>query len=101
MSETARRAVGVSVSTLAKDFSGKRALDGVSIDVDPGTFLVLLGPSGSGKTTLLRCVAGIERPSSGTISIGGNLVVAVRQRRRIQYDHLRFPSSCKTMQFNF
>jgi iron(III) transport system ATP-binding protein len=88
MSETSRRAVGVSVNTLGKDFGEKRALDGVSIDVEPGTFLVLLGPSGSGKTTLLRCVAGIERPSSGTISIGGNVVVGGKtfvppERRRL------------------
>jgi len=88
MSETARRAVGVSVLDLAKDFGEKRALDGVSIDVEPGTFLVLLGPSGSGKTTLLRCVAGIDRPSSGTISIGGNVVVGGKtfvppERRRL------------------
>ncbi len=75
MSETARRAVSVSVSALGKLFGDKRALDDVCIDVEPGTFLVLLGPSGSGKTTLLRCVAGIERPSSGTISLGGNVVV--------------------------
>ena len=39
--------------------------------VEPGTFVVLLGPSGSGKTTLLRCLAGIERVSSGRIAIGG------------------------------
>ena len=44
------------------------------LQVDPGTFLVLLGPSGSGKTTLLRCLAGIERLTDGTISIGGQVV---------------------------
>jgi iron(III) transport system ATP-binding protein len=46
----------------------------VSIDVSPGTFLVLLGPSGSGKTTMLRCLAGIERVSSGLITIGDRAV---------------------------
>jgi ABC-type Fe3+/spermidine/putrescine transport system ATPase subunit len=49
-------------------------LKGVSLDVAPGTFLVLLGPSGSGKTTLLRCLAGIERIDSGTIAIGSRTV---------------------------
>jgi iron(III) transport system ATP-binding protein len=88
MSETSTRAVGVSMSGLAKAFGEKRALDDVSIEVEPGTFLVLLGPSGSGKTTLLRCVAGIERPSQGTITIGGNLVVGGKtylppERRRL------------------
>jgi iron(III) transport system ATP-binding protein len=46
----------------------------VSLDVAPGTFLVLLGPSGSGKTTMLRCLAGIERIDSGLITIGGQAV---------------------------
>jgi iron(III) transport system ATP-binding protein len=46
----------------------------VSLDVAPGTFVVLLGPSGSGKTTLLRCLAGIERIDSGSLSIGSRVV---------------------------
>ena len=46
----------------------------MSLDVGPGTFLVLLGPSGSGKTTLLRCLAGIERVSPGRIAIGPRTV---------------------------
>jgi len=53
---------------------GNRGLDEFSLSVDTGDFLVLLGPSGSGKTTLLRCLAGIERVSSGTISLGENIV---------------------------
>jgi iron(III) transport system ATP-binding protein len=54
---------------------GNRALEDIVLEVDPGTFLVLLGPSGSGKTTLLRSLAGIERVTSGRITIG-ELVVA-------------------------
>ena len=49
---------------------GNQALKGPSFTVEPGTFLVLLGPSGSGKTTLLRSLAGIERITSGRITIG-------------------------------
>jgi iron(III) transport system ATP-binding protein len=66
--------VGVAVSSLSKNFNGKSALSDVSLTIDPGSFVVLLGPSGSGKTTMLRCVAGIERPSSGTIDINGTRV---------------------------
>ncbi|MAG55293.1 MAG: ABC transporter ATP-binding protein [Planctomycetes bacterium] len=43
----------------------------VSLDVGEGEFLVLLGPSGSGKSTLLNLVAGIDRPDSGTLRVGG------------------------------
>jgi iron(III) transport system ATP-binding protein len=57
---------------------GSQALREVCLEVDPGTFLVLLGPSGSGKTTLLRCLAGIERASTGRISIGGVTVADAR-----------------------
>jgi len=57
-----------------KLFGDKAALDDIDLAVPPGAFCVLLGPSGSGKTTLLRCIAGIERLTSGQISIGGKLV---------------------------
>ena len=59
---------------VTKLFGPKAALLDVHLQVDPGTFVVLLGPSGSGKTTLLRCLAGIERVSDGTIAIGAQLV---------------------------
>ncbi|MGC8473175.1 MAG: ABC transporter ATP-binding protein [Candidatus Dormibacteria bacterium] len=59
---------------LTKAYQETRVLDGVDLEVPPGTFLVLLGPSGSGKTTLLRCIAGTERLSSGTLRIAGREV---------------------------
>jgi iron(III) transport system ATP-binding protein len=66
----------VTIEQLTKIYPGSPnpALDGVSLDVAPGTFLVLLGPSGSGKTTMLRCLAGIERVNGGSIEIGGRVV---------------------------
>ena len=63
------------VRELRKQFSvGRPAIDGVSFSVPAGEIVVLLGPSGCGKTTTLRCVAGLEHPSSGQISIGGQVV---------------------------
>jgi iron(III) transport system ATP-binding protein len=65
----------ISLDAVSKTYpGGNQALRDISLDVGPGTFLVLLGPSGSGKTTLLRCLAGIERVSSGRIVIGGRMV---------------------------
>src|ERR1700758_2939662 len=63
------------VTDLRKQFAiGRPAIDGVSFNVPAGEIVVLLGPSGCGKTTTLRCVAGLEHPTGGEISIGGRLV---------------------------
>jgi iron(III) transport system ATP-binding protein len=63
------------IEDLVKRFAtGKPAVDGVSFDVPAGEIVVLLGPSGCGKTTTLRCVAGLEHPTGGRISIGDRVV---------------------------
>jgi len=49
-------------------------LDGVSLDIPRGDFLALMGPSGSGKTTLLNLLGGLDRPSSGTVEVGGQTI---------------------------
>jgi iron(III) transport system ATP-binding protein len=68
------------VVALRKQFAtGRPAVDGVSFDVPAGEIVVLLGPSGCGKTTTLRCVAGLEHPTAGTISIGERVVSAPAQ----------------------
>ena len=61
---------------------GARAVDGFSLVVRDGEFLVLVGPSGCGKSTTLRMIAGLEAISSGTISIGGRCVNAVPPKDR-------------------
>jgi len=54
-------------------------LDSVNLDVAPREFLVIAGPSGAGKTTLLRLIAGLDRPTAGTIEIAGRVVSSPRR----------------------
>ena len=54
-------------------------LDGMSLHVPDGAFVALMGPSGSGKTTLLNCIAGIDRPTSGTVTVGGTDVTSLSE----------------------
>src|SRR5215208_5539275 len=68
---------GLFASHLRKRLAGGRpAVDDVSFRIAAGEIEVLLGPSGCGKTTTLRCIAGLEQPTDGTISIGGDEVAA-------------------------
>jgi putative ABC transport system ATP-binding protein len=55
-------------------------LDGVTISVDAGDFLGLMGPSGSGKSTLLNLLAGIDRPTRGSVRIGDTEISALSER---------------------
>src|SRR5579864_7244401 len=49
-------------------------LNGLSLDIPQGDFLALMGPSGSGKTTLLNLLGGLDRPSSGSVEVGGDAI---------------------------
>jgi len=59
------------LNDLVKDFSGKRAVDGISIRLKKGEILGLLGPNGAGKTTTIRMIMNIIAPDSGTVQIFG------------------------------
>lgn len=54
-----------------------RPLDGLDLEVEGGSFLALMGPSGSGKTTLLNCIAGIDSPTNGTLTVGMDTISAM------------------------
>lgn len=60
----------ITVDKLIFEYPGLRALDDVSFRINQGSITALVGPNGAGKTTLLRCMAALDRPVSGTISIG-------------------------------
>ena len=51
---------------LTKTYGPLRAVDGLSLRVEPGEVYALLGPNGAGKTTALRCLATLQAPTSGT-----------------------------------
>ncbi|MFG3440193.1 ABC transporter ATP-binding protein [Nonomuraea sp. NPDC047897] len=66
------------------------ALDGVSLDVSPGELVAVMGPSGSGKSTLLNVAGGLDRPTSGSVTIGGTDLATVKdlaalRRREVGY----------------
>jgi ABC-2 type transport system ATP-binding protein len=61
----------IHVSGLVFDYLGHRALHGVSADIPQGTVTALVGPNGAGKSTLMRCIAGLDTPLAGKITVSG------------------------------
>ena len=80
---------------IAPDKSVFRAVDDVSLHIEPGEFITLLGPSGCGKTTTLRMVAGFEVPTSGSIFLGdekiNNLTPDKRDTAMVFQSYALFP----------
>jgi len=82
----------VTITGLNKHFDGKPpsvAVANLHLDIEEGEFVALLGPSGCGKTTTLRCVAGLERPGEGKISIGNTTVFDSAARVNVPPDKRR------------
>ena len=80
----------VQLSRVRKEYGESVALDGVSLEIHAGEAVAVMGPSGSGKSTLLSMVAGLDRPTSGSIVVHGEDLgtlnekgLALYRRRRI------------------
>ena len=61
------------------------AVNGVSVDIEAGEFVILLGPSGSGKTTFLHMVAGLEKPTKGDIIVKGLYINKMKEQDMALY----------------
>ena len=62
------------IQGLSKSYGTIKAVDSLTLELHTGELLAILGPSGCGKSTLLSCIAGIERPEGGEISLDGRLL---------------------------
>lgn len=88
---TAVHVSGVSRTYVAHD-QRVDALRGIDLAFQRGTFTAIMGPSGSGKSTLLQCMAGLDRPTTGEIIVGGHSVTRLNQSRlsRLRREHVGF-----------
>ena len=76
------RGLAVELSDLTRIYGEVRALDGLTLHIEPGELVALLGPSGCGKTTALRILAGLDRATSGSVSVGGRDLTRVPANKR-------------------
>jgi ABC-2 type transport system ATP-binding protein len=74
----------IEISGLTFEYPGHRALDDVTLTIAVGSVTALVGPNGAGKTTLMRCIAGLETPLTGNITVDGmNVIEQPREVHRI------------------
>ena len=78
-----------SIEGLTKNFGELGVLRGISLDLQKGEVLSIIGSSGSGKTTLLRCINFLETPSSGRITVDGEVMYSDEEIKRVPEKELR------------
>lgn len=74
----------IEIKNITCRYGAKLILDDISLDVEEGTFLAIMGANGCGKTTLLRCIAGLLKPTAGTIAINGTAISHFTPRQMAQ-----------------
>ena len=93
---TAAQSLALQVDDLHVSYGPKRAVDGVSLDINEGEIFGLLGPNGAGKTSTLSAIEGLLRPDSGSIRIGdvdaGTNPTAAKARMGVQLQSTSFQS---------
>src|SRR5580704_2149639 len=73
----------VSLRGITKSFGSHRVLHGIDLDIRAGQIVAIVGRSGCGKSTLLRLISGLDQPTSGTVTIGGDTVRLMFQEPRL------------------
>ncbi|WP_037675176.1 ATP-binding cassette domain-containing protein, partial [Streptomyces afghaniensis] len=71
----------IRLDSVTRAYETVTALDDVSLAFPAGTFTAVMGPSGSGKSTLLQCAAGLDRPTSGSVTLAGTELAGLSERR--------------------
>src|SRR5690242_18140419 len=75
----------IELRMISKNYNGRRAIDSVSLSMQPGERVVLFGPSGCGKTTVLHLIAGLIVPDTGDILIDNEVVATAGRNLREPY----------------
>ncbi|MET9678951.1 ABC transporter ATP-binding protein [Streptomyces coeruleorubidus] len=71
----------IRLDSVTRAYGPVTALDDVTLALPAGTFTAVMGPSGSGKSTLLQCAAGLDRPTSGSVTVAGTELTGLSERR--------------------
>jgi putative ABC transport system ATP-binding protein len=79
----AAEALGLT-KTYGQGDSAVHAVDGIDLEVRASSFTAVMGPSGSGKSTLLHCLAGLDRPTEGTVRVGGTDLATLKDKELTQ-----------------